>query len=116
VEKENTMSLLEALVAQPPPLRKDEDDVLRIGDTRVRLESILGAFHNGATPEEILFKYPSLNLTDIYAVITYYLWHPSEVETYLQERKRLEEETQQELEARFPPQGIRERLFRRVMK
>jgi uncharacterized protein (DUF433 family) len=43
----------------------DEDGVLRVGGTRVRLESVLGAFTNGCVAEGILFKYPSLNLTDI---------------------------------------------------
>jgi uncharacterized protein (DUF433 family) len=107
------MALLEALVAQPPPLQMDDDGVLRVGGTRVRLDTIIGAFHNGSSPGEILLKYPSLKLPDIYAVITYYLWHREEVEAYLEERRRVAEEVRQENEARFPPQGVRERLLAR---
>lgn len=94
-------------------MRMDEDGVLRVGGTRVRLDTIVGAFHSGCTAEEILLKYPSLDLTDIYASITYYLWHREEVEAYLEERRLLAEETRRENEARFPPQGIRERLLAR---
>jgi hypothetical protein len=84
-----------------------------VGGTRVRLETIINAFKNGSTAEEILLKYPSLNLTDIYAVITYYLWSRKEVEAYLEERHRLAEAVHQENETRFPSAGIRERLLAR---
>jgi uncharacterized protein (DUF433 family) len=104
---------LESLVAQPPPLRKDESGVVRIGKTRVRLETVINAFKAGASPEEILLKYPSLSLTDIYAVITYYLWHQDEVESYLQERQSIAQQVQQENEKRFNPDGVRLRLLSR---
>lgn len=107
------MLQLDALVAQPPPIQMDEDGVLRVGGTRVRLDTIIGAFNNGCAAEEILLKYPSLNLTDIYAVITYYLWHREEVEAYIEERHRLAEEVRRENETRFPPKDVRERLLAR---
>jgi len=110
------MATLE-IVAEMPPLIKDEDGVFRVGGTRVRLDTVVGAFHHGCTPEEILFKYPSLNLDDIYAVIAYYLRHREEVEAYLAERRLLIEEAEREIEARFPSAGVRERLLaRRVAK
>jgi len=68
------------LVAEEPPLAEDLGGVLRVGGTRVRLGTVISAFHNGCTPEEVLFKYPSLKLPDVYAVITYYLSHRGEVE------------------------------------
>jgi hypothetical protein len=51
--------------------------------------------------------------SDIYAVITYYLWSREEVEAYLEGRRRLEEAVRRENEARFPPAGVRERLLAR---
>jgi uncharacterized protein (DUF433 family) len=107
------MALVEVLVAKPPPFKMDKDGVFRVGGTRVTLDTVIGAFNNGCSPEEIALKYPSLGLTDIYAVITYYLWHQQEVEAYLEERRRQAEETQRLNEARFPPTGIRERLLAR---
>jgi uncharacterized protein (DUF433 family) len=107
------MALLEKLIAQPPPLRLSEGGVLRVGKTRVRLDTVIEAFRNGSTPEEIVYKYPSLNLTDVYAVITYYLWHRDEVNQYLNEQRRLNEEAKAENEKRFPSAGIRERLLAR---
>lgn len=108
--------IIETLVAQPAPWRADEDSVLRVAGTRVRLDTVINAFNSGSSAEEILLKYPSLNLTDIYAVITYYLWHRKEVDQYLQERQEVAEQVRQENERRFPPEGIRERLLARRAK
>ena len=108
------MPILESLVALGPPLHLDDDGVLRVGGTRVRFDSVVGAFNGGSAPEEILFKYPSLNLTDIYAAITYYLWHQDEVEHYLDGRRAVEEQVRRENEARLPRQGLREKLLARL--
>lgn len=104
------MTILDSLVAEPVPLRFDEGGVLRVGQTRVRLDSVLAAFNAGNCAEEILLKYPSLELSQIYSIIAYYLWHRAEVDAYLSERRALSEEAARETEQRFPNQGIRERL------
>lgn len=107
------MMLPIAFVAKPPPLSVDEDGVLRIGGTRVRLETVINAFHAGCAAEEILLKYPSLQLTDIYAVITYYLWDRVKVDAYLDERRALAHKFRQENVARYSSVGIRQRLLAR---
>jgi len=107
------MSLLETLVAEPPPLRLDEGGVFRVADTRVRLDSVITAFQNGCGVEEIQRKFPSLEQADIYAVLTYYFWNREKVDAYLEERRRLAEEVRQEIEARDPSDGILERLIER---
>ena len=109
------MTILNLLVAQPAPLRSDADGVIRVGRTRVRLDTVIEAFNAGSGAEEILLKYPALELTDIYAVLTYYLWHRDEVDAYLAERRRLATNAVQESEGRFPSSGIRERLLARRM-
>ncbi len=108
--------ITDVLVAQPAPCRLDEDGVLRITGTRVRLDTVIGAFNSGYSAEEILLKYPSLNLTDIYAAITYYLWHREQIDLYLAERQKISDQVRQENEQRFPPEGIRERLLARRTK
>jgi hypothetical protein len=74
---------------------------------------VIGAFNNGSAPEEILLKYPALTLTDIYAVVTCYLWHQAEVDACLSERRTAEELTRHKVEERLPSQGIRDRLLKR---
>lgn len=77
------------------------------------LDSVIYAFDEGATPEEIVQQYPTLNLADIYSVISYYLQNRDEVEKYLEQRNVQRYELKKEIEARFPPQGLRERLLAR---
>ena len=101
------------ITAQPIPLGADVDGVVRVSGTRVTLDSVVAAFQEGATAEEIVLQYPSLDLTSVYAVITYYLQRRAKVEAYLRQRKVQVDEVQRQNEARFDPQGIRERLLAR---
>jgi uncharacterized protein (DUF433 family) len=99
--------------AETIPLVTDANGVVRIGKTRVTLDTVVTAFLEGATAEEIKEQYPSLQLADIYSVIGYYLRHQAEVDEYLLERQRLAEDVRQEAERRFNPVGIRDRLLAR---
>jgi uncharacterized protein (DUF433 family) len=56
-----------------PYVREDEHGVLRVGDTRVMLDSLVAAFHQGHSPETITQQYPALTLQQVYGAITYYL-------------------------------------------
>lgn len=95
------------------PLSQDRGGVLRVAGTRVSLDSVIFAFKEGATPEEIVQQYPTLDLKDVYAVISYYLQNLAEVEEYLNQRQIERQELKKEIEARFNPHGIRERLLAR---
>jgi len=95
------------------PLAADADGVVRVGKTRVTLDTIIAAFSDGATAEEIVQQYPSLHLADVYQVIGYYLRRPAEVEGYLQHRKAQAEALRKQNEARFDPHGVRDRLMAR---
>jgi uncharacterized protein (DUF433 family) len=97
------------------PLVTDPDGVIRVGNTRVTLDTLVGAFSDGATAEEIVQQYPSLKLADVYQVIGYYLRRTLEVESYLQQRKAQAETIRRQNEIRFDPQGIRNRLLARYL-
>jgi uncharacterized protein (DUF433 family) len=101
------------IAAEPVPLRLDAGGVVRVGGTRVPLDTVVAAFHDGATAEEIVQQYPTLDLGDVYAALAYYLRHRPEVDAYLEERGRQREAVRAENEARFDPRGIRARLLAR---
>lgn len=102
-----------AAITELIPLHVDADDVIRVSGTRVTLDTLVAAFTEGATAEEITQQYPALKLADVYSVIGYYLRHPVEVRSYLQQRQQYAAEVRQQNEARFDPAGIRERLLSR---
>lgn len=104
-------------VSDPVPLALAEDGrVIRVGGTRVTLDTVIGAFERGATPEEIAQDYSAVSLADVYAVITYYLRHRSEVDEYLERRVREHAELRREIEGRPEYQEFRERLLARVQR
>jgi uncharacterized protein (DUF433 family) len=102
-----------SIVTRPVPLQADIAGVLRVGKTRVSLDSVIAAFNEGATPEEIVQQYDVLALADVYAVIGYYLENQSDIDAYLSKRNTQRAQLRQELEARHQPQGIRQRLLAR---
>jgi uncharacterized protein (DUF433 family) len=57
--------------------------VCRVAHTRVTLLTLIDAFLEGATPEEICQEYPSVDLADVYAVIAFYLARRDEIDAYL---------------------------------
>jgi len=95
------------------PLETDADGVMRVGQTRVTLDTVITAFKDGATAEEIAQQYPTVALADVYYVIGYYLRRRDTVEAYLGQRRKEADALQGQMEARFNPVGIRERLMAR---
>jgi uncharacterized protein (DUF433 family) len=95
------------------PLETDANGVVRVGNTRVTLDTIVMAFTEGATAEEIALQYPSLHLADIYAVIAYYLRHRAAVEAYLGHRAEQAAQVRADNETRSDPNGVRNRLLAR---
>ncbi|NMF86567.1 DUF433 domain-containing protein [Nodosilinea sp. P-1105] len=102
-----------AIKAEPAPLTVNTDGVVRVSGTRVTLDTLVAVFKQGATAEEIVYRYSSLRLGDVYASIAFYLNHQEDVETYLQQRQQQGQEIRQMNEARFDPQGLRDRLLAR---
>lgn len=97
-------------------LTETEAGVLRIGDSRVSLDTVIFAFNEGATPEQIVEDYDSLELAEVYAVISYYLQNRDKIEDYLAKRKIQREQLRRQIESRSNPQNIRERLLARRRK
>jgi uncharacterized protein (DUF433 family) len=98
---------------QPVPLTTTPEGVVRVSGTRVTLDTVVGAFLDGATPETITQQYPSLALADVYAVISYYLRNRAEVDAYLAQGKAASTQIRRQHEARNDPTGIRARLLAR---
>lgn len=104
------MSLV--LEQEIPPLHADVTGAIRVGQTRVLLETVIRAFQDGASPEAIVQRYSTLSLSDVYNTIGYYLRHQDAVETYLQQREQLAEVVRQQLTSVQPDlSSIRSRLL-----
>jgi uncharacterized protein (DUF433 family) len=104
---------MQAFEAKSPPLVEGPPGVVRVLGTRVSLETLVAAFDEGATAEEIVERYPSLDLAAVYALIAYVLDHREEVAAYTAQRRNQARSLQSEIETHSPPAGIRDRLLAR---
>ena len=95
------------------PLSLDADGTVRAGGTRVTLDSIAAASGEGETAEEIASRYPALSPDDLDQILGWYLRYRAPVDAYLARREGEAEGFREEMEARFEPGGLRERLLAR---
>ena len=97
----------------PTALRIDADGVYRLGESRVTWDTLMYWYDQGIDPEGFVQKFPSAKIADVYTAIGYALDHWDEIQEYLRKSREHAEEVRRENEARFPPDGIRERLLAR---
>src|SRR5215472_17266699 len=87
------------------PIREEPPGVFRVGKSRVLLELVLRAFKAGAIPESIVQSYDTLNLTDVYAVVSRCLTDPAPFEAYLRQCDEAAANTRRKIEEFQGPQG-----------
>jgi uncharacterized protein (DUF433 family) len=101
------------LHAETPPIR-ESGGALRVGGTGLTLETVLWAFQQGATPEDITDQFPSLTLAEVYDVIAYYLRHRGDVDQYLAQQEEQYHEAAETLRSEFPATNLQARLRGRL--
>jgi uncharacterized protein (DUF433 family) len=89
-------------------VRIDENGVLRVGASRVMLDSVVAAFVQGHSPETVHQQYPALTLDEVYGSIAHYLLHREEVDAYLRRQNEIWETLRARSEER--PNAVVERL------
>ncbi|HEU0297585.1 MAG TPA: DUF433 domain-containing protein [Anaerolineales bacterium] len=95
------------------PLKMDKDGVIRVSKTRVTLDTIVAAFLEGLTAEEITAQYPVISWADVYSVVGYYLHPKKKMDAYLKRREKLAAQIRTQNESRFNTSEIRTRLLAR---
>lgn len=105
-----------ATAAVPAPFTTDEHGVVRIGPSRVMLERIVYAFDAGASAEEIVESYPTLELGDVYATIAYILKNRPEIDAYLAASAADADRVHRKWEERYPTTELRRRLRERAAR
>lgn len=98
---------------QSVTLHVDDQGVMRIGNTRVRLDTVVIAWKQGDSPEQIAENFDALDLAQVYGVISHYLNHRAELDKYLEENEQKGARLRADLEKRSPQNDIRERLLAR---
>ena len=84
-------------------VRVDEHGVMRVGNTRVMLDSIVAGFEQGHSPETSQQQFLALSLEEVYGAITYYLAYRDDVQAYLKWQDALWEKLRAEAEKQSSP-------------
>jgi uncharacterized protein (DUF433 family) len=103
-------------IATDVPLRTDSDGVIRVGQTRVTLHTLIGFYNAGHTPEALHDGFPTVSLADIHAILAYYLANQETVDAYLRQIDEEGERIRRKIEASSTPeqQARMERLQKLV--
>jgi uncharacterized protein (DUF433 family) len=64
---------------------KKVEDVYRIADTRVSLDSLIYLFREGMSAESMVENYPALTLEQVHGALAFYLGNQKEIDAYLAE-------------------------------
>lgn len=115
MQKSNEKQIQEIMdfTTRAAPLSTDNDGVIRVGGTRIRLDTVIFAFNEGYTAEEIVSQFPSLTLADVYATLAYYLDHRTLVDDYIRQGEEEAARLQREIETRPGYKAFREKLLAR---
>ena|SRR5437762_8856719 len=97
----------------PKPVRMDSYGVLRVGNTRVSLDSVVYGFNRGEDAATIQRNFDTLSLAEVHGAISYYLHNKEKVDVYLAEQENEFERMRAEHEAKYSPKITREMLLAR---
>lgn len=98
------------ITPQPVPLSTTKQGDIHITGTRIPLETIVEDYQNGASPEDMVLSYASLNLADVHAVLTYYLRNKAAVDAYVNEQQSRANEARKKLGIDQASQELRAKL------
>lgn len=111
----NTQIVKLDLAAIPPSI-EERNGTYYITQSLITFDAVILRFQEGLSPETIRRDcFPSLPLAHIYSAISFYLSNQEQVENYLTQIKREEDELQQQLLAAHPEfiktaEELRERM------
>ena len=95
-------------------VRVDESGVMRVGTSRVMLDSIVASFEQGHSAETIQQQYPALSLEEVYGTIAWCLARADEVAQYLQRQQAVWDQWREKAAEQPSPVIQRLLLSRRV--
>lgn len=103
-----------SLVADPVPLRVDDDGVIRVGATRITLDVLLADHRRGMSPEDIVRELDALTLADVHGTLAYYYRHQTDLDEYLRRREEQAVQMRRLVDANQPRGPSREELRARL--
>jgi uncharacterized protein (DUF433 family) len=70
-------------VVAPKSYVEYRNEAYWVEGTRISLDSVVYAFQQGVSPENIIQSFPLLTLEQVYGAVTFYLANRAEIDVYL---------------------------------
>ena len=102
------------MIAEKSYVRVDGEGSMRVGNSRVSLDSVVIGFQQGEAPETIRRNFPTLTLEEVYGAITYYLANREEVDEHLRRQQERWDRAAQEQERNPSPAMRRLRTLKSI--
>lgn len=102
--------------ATTPPLSVDNDGTIRVSHTRVTLRTLITAYKQGATPEQIAKEFTTLKLANVYLILGYYLEHEAEIDMYLNAQDQRAADLRRQSDEAFHKTALYKRLMEAKQK
>ena len=83
-----------------------------MGGTRIPIETVIIAFQQGSSPEQIVADFDVLQLAHVYQIVGYYLENQVELDAYIIRFNEEGEAIRHQMEALYPPMSKEERIRR----
>ena len=91
--------------------RNEAENVIRVKGTRIDVAVIIRDYQAGVLPEQIASNYArSLTLEQVFATLTYYLRNKPEMDRYLEQTARQEEQNYQDYLQQEKPEVVQRLL------
>jgi len=84
---------------------------VRVGDSRVTLDTVINAYRQGFSAEDIVGRFPDLGLEEVYGVLLLYLRHRETIDAYVDERNATAEKYRIQWETKPDQRQLRDRLL-----
>ena len=84
-------------------VRRIADNAWLVAGSRVSLDSIVGAYWDGKSPEAIVEEFPTLTAEQVYGAIAFYLHHKTEIDRHLAQQAERWKDLQRSSEAQHGP-------------
>ncbi len=82
-------------------------EYIRLKGTRIDIDFVIEMYKAGNAAEAIAARYPTVELVQVYATITYYLQNKASVESYLERREKIAEANYQAFLAQPPSEAVK---------
>ncbi len=85
-------------------------EVIRIKGTRIPIDTVIAAYHRGDTPNEIDSAFPTIGLSNVYGILSYYLDNQTMLDAYMERGEKVAAQMRAKWQTLYPSDDLWSKL------